>query len=289
MGRVAVQLAHERALAHAGGVGLGHANHLVHLQEGTAAAHRRVGRDGVGGGGEGIDAVVDVAQRAQLGLEHDALARSLCALQQLEGVADVGLEDLAVLLDPGKHLVVGHRLLAVARDDHGVLPVDQAAQVLAQGFRMEQVAHLNGLLHVLVAVDGADAAAGGAVGVLAQALLLPLILRGMDRQHHHGAVGNLEIVGGDLHAGRAQAVDLAAQVLQVNHRARTQQVDGLRMEDAGGQQVQREFAVLVDDRVARVVAALIAHNHLKLIREVVHHAALALVAPVDAHDCTIAH
>ena len=36
-----------------------------------------------------------------------------------------------------------------------------------------------------------------------------------------------------------------------------------------------------------ISAALIAHHHVILLGEVVHHAALALVAPVDTHDRAI--
>ena len=60
-------------------------------------------------------------------------------------------------------------------------------------------------------------------------------------------------------------------------------------EDAAGQQVQGELALIVHDGVARVAAALIAHDHVEMVGEVVDHAALALVAPVDAYDRTIRH
>ncbi len=60
-------------------------------------------------------------------------------------------------------------------------------------------------------------------------------------------------------------------------------------EDAARQQVQGELAHFVYDRVARVAAALIADDHVKVLRQVVDHAALALVTPVDAYDRTICH
>ena len=79
--------------------------------------------------------------------------------------------------------------------------------------RVQKVAHAQRLFHVLVAVDGADAAQRGAEVILAQPRLLPLVLQGVDGQHHHGAVGDLQAVAGDGHALFAHAGDLAAQVL----------------------------------------------------------------------------
>ena len=51
--------------------------HLIQLAAGHARADGRIGGDGGGGGGVGIDAEIDVPQRAQLGLEEDVLARAV--------------------------------------------------------------------------------------------------------------------------------------------------------------------------------------------------------------------
>lgn len=53
--------------------------------------------------------------------------------------------------------------------------------------------------------------------------------------------------------------------------------------------MQGKFAVFVDDGVARVVAALIPADDIIVACDEVDHPALALVAPVDAYDCTICH
>ena len=53
--------------------------------------------------------------------------------------------------------------------------------------------------------------------------------------------------------------------------------------------MQRKFAMLIDDSMSCVSAALIANNHIVILRQQIHHAALALIAPVDAYDCTIRH
>ena len=51
--------------------------------------------------------------------------------------------------------------------------------------------------------------------------------------------------------------------------------------------MQGELAELVHHGVAGVAAALIADHHIIVGGDQVHHAALALVAPVDSHDGTI--
>ena len=48
--------------------------------------------------------------------------------------------------------------------------------------------------------------------------------------------------------------------------------------------MQGEFAQFIDDGVAGVAAALITDDDVVVLRKQVHHAALALVAPVDTYD-----
>ena len=57
-------LTHKGSLAHAGGIGLHHANDLVQLGGRQTRAHRGIGRHRVGGGGIGINAVVQVPEGA---------------------------------------------------------------------------------------------------------------------------------------------------------------------------------------------------------------------------------
>src|SRR5437868_2977559 len=56
----------------------------------------------------------------------------------------------------------------------------------------------------------------------------------------------------------------------------------VRVEDAGGDELELELAVFGDDGVARVVASLRADDHVRLPGEVVDDLALALVAPLAA-------
>ena len=73
-------------------------------------------------------------------------------------------------------------------------------------------------------------------------------------------------------------------MVQVDDHARTQHTGHIRVEDAGGQQVQDELALLCDDGVPGIVAALIAGNDVRMFCQQVDDAALALIAPIDSSN-----
>ena len=57
------------------------------------------------------------------------------------------------------------------------------------------------------------------------------------------------------------------------------------VKDAGGEQVQHKFAMLVDDGVTGIAAALKAHHDIGCLRKVVGGLAFTFVSPIGAHDC----
>ena len=158
--------------------------------------------------------------------------------------------------------------------------------MLRVGLQVQEVAHAQGLLHIFVRVNGGDAPAGGAELLARQAVLLQLIQQLVVRHTDGSLVADLQILRRDGDAALPEAGHLAAQVLQVDDHAGAQYIDGALPEDAGGHQVQDKAASVVDHGVAGVVAALVADHHVAALAEQVHHAALALVAPVDAHNCS---
>ena len=109
----------------------------------------------------------------------------------------------------------------------------------------------------------------------------------MPRQQQRRAGADLEVIGGDCYALVAHVADLFDQALGVYGDAVADDGDDALPEDARGQQVQSKFAVFIDDGVSRVAAALIAHDNVIVGADEVDHAALALVTPVDADNCSI--
>ncbi len=106
-------LAHERPLADARRVSLHNADHLINLRGRKSRTDRGKCRYRVRRSRVRIDAVIKVAQRTELCLEKDALARLRSLLQNLAGVADERTEDLAVLVKPSLKLLVRDRRSAV--------------------------------------------------------------------------------------------------------------------------------------------------------------------------------
>ena len=153
---------------------------------------------------------------------------------------------------------------------------------------MQQVAHAQGLLHVLITVSVGDAALGGAelCAGLGQTCLFQTILLHMVGHGDGCTVGDLQVCRADLNALLPQLVDLAVQMMRVDDHAVAHDADDIGAQDAGGQQVQHELAALVLHRVTGVVAALIACNDVILLADEVDHAALAFIAPVDTRNCS---
>jgi len=161
--------------------------------------------------------------------------------------------------------------------------------VLFEIFGIGELAHHDGLLLVLVGVDGRDAAQRGAVFLVLEPGLLQTVLRAVVGEDDRGAVGDSEVFRRDGHACLAQIGDLAPEALEIDDDAVAEHVHHVRQEDAGGDEMQGKFAVFVHDSVASVVAALITADNVIFLGDQVDHAALALVTPVDSHNCTVAH
>ena len=170
--------------------------------------------------------------------------------------------------------------------DGDVLPLDDVAELFIEAVHVEKILHAQRLLHVLVGIDGSNAAAGGAELLVGKALLLHNVLKLMVGQADNRAGAYLEVVRRDADARLAELGALIIKMLKVDNDAVADDVDGRLAQDAGGQEVENELALLIDDGVTGVVAALITADDVIIRREQVDHAALALVAPVDSHDCS---
>jgi hypothetical protein len=88
----------------------------------------------------------------------------------------------------------------------------------------------------------------------------------------------------DVDATRDEHVELVDQRHGVDHDAVADDRGDVRVEHARRGEPELEHLVAADDRVAGVVAALVAHDHRGLLGEEVGGLALALVAPLQADD-----
>ena len=286
MSLVAEQLAGEGAFADAAGVGLHDADAFIELELRNAGADGRVGRESGGRGGVGVNAEVDIAQCAELSLEHDGLA-GLHRIGEVHGrVAHIVGKGLAVLFEPCHDLVNVYRLVAVAAGDGEVFPLDDIGNAAAQVIEVFKVAHAQRLFHELIGIDRRNAAACRAELLVAEPVLFQAVKELVIGHADGRAVADLEICRAYCYAAGAQTRGLIKQVLKVDDYAGAEDINGVVAKDAGRQQVQDELALVVYHGVACVVAALIADNDVVIFREQIDHAALALIAPVCSHDCS---
>ena len=87
------------------------------------------------------------------------------------------------------------------------------------------------------------------------------------------------------HAPLLQALQLFEQHRDVQGHAVADDVGDMAVKHAGRQSVQGKLAVVVDDGVAGVGAALEPDDDIRFRRQHVGDFAFALVAPVGAYDC----
>ena len=111
----------------------------------------------------------------------------------------------------------------------------------------------------------------------------------MPGQQQRGPVADFQILRGDGNALAGNVLDLIPETFRIQRHAVAQNVYHTRAEQAGGEQVQGEFAVFIDNGMPGVAAALVADDHVIIRREQVYHTALAFVAPVNANDRCVCH
>ena len=149
--------------------------------------------------------------------------------------------------------------MIAARQLHVLGVQDHVQTVLgALLVQMQKVTQTQGLFAVLVAVSVGDAAPGRTE----RAALFQPILYLVPRHGDGSLIGELQVLRLHLYAARLDGLHLSGQMLEVDHHAGAQHAGHLRVQDAGGQQVQDELALLRYNGVAGIVAALIAGNNI---------------------------
>ena len=228
--------------------------------------------------------MVGIAQRAKLTFQQDGLALLVRLIEEVRRVRDHRANLLRQTLQIRHQLVhINRRLMIQVLQQH-ILLHQRDFQPLAQQLLVVQLADLNAHLRVFIRIERRNAAFGGAERTLAQALFLQLVKCNVIGHHHLAAVGNHQL--GHRHAAGRERFQFAQQRLDVQRHARPDDVDHVLMENAGRQQMQRKFAVFIDDGVTRIRAALEADNHVAFFCKQVGHLALAFVAPVSAYNGT---
>ena len=252
-----------------------------------ARADARRAGDRVRRGDERIGAVIEVEQRALGALEQHRRAAVERVPAQPRGVGDVGLQPVAV-----GHVLLGHRVqveIGILREraQQLALGLQRGHDLLAQDLLVEEVLHADAEPRRLVRVAGADSASRGPDRELAE-LQLPGGVEHHVVGHDHVGVGG-HAQPAHVHAAPLELVELADQHSRVDHDPVADHARLSRIQDPGGDEVELELLAVADDRVARVVAALKAHDELRPLREQVGDLSLSLVAPLGADDHDSGH
>src|ERR1039457_5574998 len=269
-------------------VGLGDADDTVNARGRDTGSSAGPAGAGAGGGHEGISAVVDIEHGALRAFEHDGLAVADGVIEQHGGVADHGAYAL------GEGLVLGadggEVELAIDAESPGDddLLLHDGIVLRAENFGREEVGDADAAAGGLVLVAGADAARGGADGDAALAAFRHFLHHAMGWKQHVGAVTDEEI-GGHGDAGRFQRLDLAQQ------RGGGDDESGGNYglfpggQNAARDQFEDELLLADENRVARIVATLIARHNIEAFGEEIDDLAFTLVAPLCAEDDYVSH
>ena len=278
-----VILCSEGACTHAGGVSLAHADNAVDAGGGYAGTRAAATGAGVGAGDEGVGAEVDVKHGALSTLEENGLALLDGLVEHGDGVADVRAEDLCCSHD------------GIERDGGIRSGPAEALQLLIGGLDaslehglqtngVDEVHHANADATGFVRIGGADALLGGADFLVAEGFLLSGVNITVDGQHNVCAVGDEQIVRGNLHALLAQVLNLLHQRSGVNHNTVADDVYLARPQNAGGNEVQYVFLAFGNHGVAGVAATLAAGYVICGFGKEVNDLALAFISPLGAYD-----
>ena len=276
------QLGREGAGTHAGGVRLLDTDYAGDAGRAHTRTHAGAAGGRVRGGHERVGAVVHVQEGGLAALHQQGLTLVQRLVQQLGGIHDHGLEALCVgheVLDDFLNLNV-----AAVVDLHQqlVLLAQRALNLLAQDGFVEDVLHAHAEAANLVHVGGADTAAGGADGALAEEALGHLIHGLVVGCHQVRVSGNLQ--AGGVSAAGLEAFDLCEESLGVHDHAVTNHGNGVVAQNTGGQQLQLKLLAVHHHGVTGVVTAVGLDHVVYAGAEQVGSLALTLIAPLGAHN-----
>ena len=166
-------------------------------------------------------------------------------------------------------------------------PPRRLIESLLQELGLEQIAGTDPGARGLLSVHGPDAATGRAVRLRPARDLNGLVDFDVKWEDKMRPIGDAQ--AGGRNACRLQHIQLLEQGGRIDDHTRADDAVDLRVADSGGDLVQTQRPSFTDDGVPGVVAAVVTNDQVGSGRQGVDHLALALVAPVAAHDCGYRH
>ena len=227
-----------------------------------------------------MQTVIEITEGAELPSEQNPASELADFAEQICGVADPRLESIAVCHAVGDKFGCRHRRLSVDRLQHPIPCGLNRAEPVGQLSLVEDFVdpHLQGL----VGVEGRDPAFRRPEGAVSESLLFQCVELLVDGEENLCAVGHTNIQG--RNAARFQVIEFGEEGLEVEGDGGSDDVDDMRIEDTGREDVQRELAVFVDDGVPGIRATLKPDDRIGLPCQMVGHLAFPFVPPVGADD-----
>src|SRR5256886_2141698 len=285
-GFLATQLGRERTLADGRGVRLHHADDARDLARRDPCPDARAPRERIRARHIRVDAPVEIAHRAELPLEKDARVLRERRLHERERVDDA----IAELRRRREHAVgdvVGVERRVSKALEYRVLDLELPLDPRAEVLRIAHFVDLDAVTPDLVRVRGSDSHAGRAELLTAALALVEAVERDMPRHEEMRSIADAEVRRRDT--ASLEIGELAAQECEVDDAARAEHTERLGVEDPARHEMELEGAVLVDDGVTGVVAALEPDDHIRLLRQEVRDLAFAFVAPLSTDDGRYRH
>ena len=220
-------------------------------------------------------------------LEQDLLTGVESVVHEVDGVGDERLESRDHRQVGRRDLVGIERELVVDLGQHTILLAQREVELLPEDLRIEEILDPYTDPQRLVGIGRTDAAPRGAELVLAEeslghAIELAVIRHDQMRVPRHAQRARVDVLG-------LEHVDLGQQHRRLDDDAVADHWCDVGVEHSARDQLEREHVAADDDRVARVVPALVSHAERAFLGEVVGEATLALIAPLGSYDHRAGH
>ena len=283
-----VEFGRERARTHPGHVGLGDAHDAIDVTGTDSGAHTRTAGDRIGRGDVGVGAVVDVEKRRLGPLEQHVVAPLERLVNERDGVGDVGTDprdDLGEI--PVCELVGVEAQPVVDLGENQVFLSDDVGELLAEDLLVQQVLQTDSDAGGLVGIGRADAPFGRPEFVLAQVPFDQAVELLVVREDDVGIARHLQLRAVD--PGRGELIHLGEHDDRVDDDTVADHRRDVGIQDPRRNELQGERLAIDDERMSRVVTALVAHHHRHFFGDQVGELALAFVAPLRSDDDRCGH
>ena len=181
-----------------------------------------------------------------------------------------------------------HRLKPQARPQRVVMGQEPPNPSVQRGL-VKDIGHPNGAPAHLILIGRTNAPPRCADLRHTRLRLTTAVQFAMNRQDQAGVLGKNQIVRANVDALAAQLVDLGDQMPRIHHHTIANDRQLATAHDATGQEAELIDLAINDQRMARIVTALKARDHIRALAQPVNDLSLPLVPPLGSDDDDIGH